>query len=308
MTSTSSTTAIAPELRALLLPRSIGVRGRTSLAVLRWVTALGTARAADPRASIERLTESVSVRVSRPMAAKGLPAVLHMHGGGLVLGSAVLGDALCRLISDQLGALCASVEYRLAPEHPFPVPLEDCYTALQWLASHPDVDGRRIVLVGESAGGGLAAALAIMARDRAEIHVSGQVLTYPMLSHTTTEPAFDRHLLRLWGPKDNAFAWRSYLRGIAEDHVPMLASPAQCTNLEGLPPTWIGIGDCDLFHKEAVAFGERLDRAGVPCTISIVPGAYHGFDYAKSHTRIAREFHESRMTALARLLGGGQPE
>jgi acetyl esterase/lipase len=172
------------------------------------------------------------------------------------------------------------VEYRRAPEHPFPTPLEDCYTALQWLARQPDIDPARIAIGGESAGAGLAAAVALLAKERGEIHPVLQLLSYPMLDdRTTTRTDIDPRRLRIWSPGSNRFGWRAYLGpATADGGVSPLAAPARYDDLAGLPPAWIGVGTNDLFHDEDVTYARRLQQAGVASTLHVVPGAYHNFD------------------------------
>lgn len=192
------------------------------------------------------------------------------------------------------------MEYRLAPEHPFPTPPEDCYTALEWLARQPDIDAGRIAIGGQSAGGGLAAALALLAKERGEIRPVLQLLSYPMLDdRTTTRTDIDMRRLRIWSPGSNQFGWRAYLgHATADGNVPPLAAPARYDDLSGLPPAWIGVGTNDLFHDEDVTYARRLQRAGVACTLRVVPGAYHNFDSIEPKTAVSRAFVTAQITAL----------
>ncbi|WP_109530709.1 MULTISPECIES: alpha/beta hydrolase [Nocardia] len=261
-------------------------------------------------ATTARVDAEVSVRVFRPEATRsatsGAPGLLFIHGGGYVLGSAAMGDDLCRRAARRLGAVAASVEYRLAPEHPYPTPLEDCYAGLRWLAAQPDVDPDRIAIVGESAGGGLAAALALLAAERGEIRPAFQALSYPMLDDRTTRRTdIDDSTLRLWSRSNNSFGWRSYLGAATTGEVPALAAPARYDDLSASPPAWIGVGTNDLFHDEDVAYARRLSDAGIACTLDIVPGAYHGFDLVERRSSVTRDFSCRRMAALAIALGDG---
>jgi acetyl esterase/lipase len=197
----------------------------------------------------------------------------------------------------------AAVDYRLAPEHPYPTPLEDAYAGLRWLAAQPDVDAERLAVVGESAGGGLAAGLALAARDRGEVHLAAQVLSYPMLDDRTTDRGVDARMLRLWNARSNRFGWDSYLGDLASGEVPATAAPARAEDLSDLPATWIGVGTCDLFHAEGVAWAQRLMRAGVPCDLLAVDGAYHGFDVAEPRAEVSRAFLQARIGALRVGLG-----
>ncbi|MEV5832701.1 alpha/beta hydrolase [Nocardia sp. NPDC052112] len=292
-----------PELRiARFLPRA-PVSPRT-LGSVRRLTSL-TGRTRPSGGTIESVDEHVSVRVFRPVQLRRpAPALLFVHGGGYILGNAALGDGFCRRVTDRLGVVAASVEYRLAPEHPFPTPLDDCYAALRWLADQPDIDPERIALAGESAGGGLTAALALLARDRAEVRPVLQVLSYPMLDdRTSARTDIARRGLRMWSPRSNRLGWHAYLG--AADAVPPLAAPARHEILSGLCPAWIGVGTNDLFHDENIAYAQRLRQAGVPCTVHVVPGAYHGFDLIETWAPVSRAFLEARLTALEVALNGG---
>ncbi|WP_280434658.1 alpha/beta hydrolase [Nocardia carnea] len=294
-----------PDLRrARLLPRSI-VHPRT-LGLIRRIT--GRTGAAQPLGgTVERIDEAVTVRVFRPAAVpRPGPALLFIHGGGYVIGNAAMGDRFCRLVADRLGVVAASVEYRLAPDHPFPVPLEDCYAGLRWLAAQSDVDPQRIAIAGESAGGGLAAALALLARDRGQIRPALQLLSYPMLDDRTSAAGLDPRRMRLWSARSNRYGWSSYLGPAANGEVPPLAAPARYENLAGLAPAWIGVGTNDLFHAEDLAYAERLRAAGVPCEVHEVEGAYHGFDLIEADTGVGRAFLQARLTALSAALGEGE--
>ncbi|RVL64711.1 alpha/beta hydrolase [Sinorhizobium meliloti] len=288
-----------PELRAArFLPRTI-ITART-LRALRVLTKL-TGITRRPDAQVVSVDADVSVHVFRPASARPrTPALLWIHGGGMVLGDAAQDSGFCRLVADQLNIVVVSVEYRLAPEHPFPAPLEDCYTALQWLARQPDIDPARIAIGGASAGGGLAAALALLAKESGEIRPVLQLLSYPMLDdRTTTRTDIDPRRLRLWSPASNRFGWRSYLGpATADRNVPPLAAPARYNDLSGLPPAWIGVGTNDLFHDEDVTYARRLQQAGVATTLHVVPGAYHNFDSIEAKAAISRAFVKAQMTAL----------
>jgi acetyl esterase/lipase len=259
-----------------------------------------------PARSVEtQVVGDISVRLHKPSGVVGsLPALLWIHGGGMVIGTAAQDDRLCRHFSDKLGAVVAAVDYRLAPEHRFPVPLHDCYDALTWLASRPFVDPKRIAVGGGSAGGGLAAALALLARERGEIDLVGQLLVYPMLDdRTATRTDIDESNLRLWNQKSNRFGWRAYT-GMApgSPDVSGLAAPARYADLAGLPPAWIGVGTLDLFHDEDVAYAERLRAAGVPAELSIVQGAFHGFDSVRPRAGASASFRRAQVAALEAML------
>jgi acetyl esterase/lipase len=242
------------------------------------------------------LTSGVGVRLYRPANAKDPgPALLWIHGGGYIIGRAVQDDVLCRRFARVLGATVASVEYRLAPEHPYPTPVQDCYSALTWLARLPAVDPAQVAIGGGSAGGGLAAALALLARDRGDVPVAAQLLVYPMLDDRSADRTdLDDDGYRLWNRSSNRFGWDAYL-GDANRNV---AVPARHEDLSGLPPAWIGVGTLDLFHDEDLAYGERLKAAGVPCEVHVVPGAFHGFDAVAAKAEVSQSFFNSQCTFL----------
>jgi acetyl esterase/lipase len=240
------------------------------------------------------LDSGVGVRLFRPVnVAEPAPALLWIHGGGYVMGTAQMDDRSCRRFSRRLGITVASVEYRLAPEHPYPAPLEDCYSALTWLAALPAVDPGRVAIGGASAGGGLAAALALLARDRGEVTPAFQVLTYPMLDDRSSLTAGNPNH-RMWDTRSNHFGWTAYLG----DADPQVAVPARRADLSGLAPAWIGVGTNDLFHDEDLAYAERLSSAGVPCRVEVVPGVFHGFDRVASRTKVSQQFFDSQCDSL----------
>jgi len=310
---TDDSPAYHPDLtRARRMPRTSATRGNRRL--LRALTRIGRGRA-PKHGELVDLGDGVTARVHRPAAADARtrrPAILHLHGGGLIIGSAVQGDALCRHLADELEVVAASVDYRMPPEHPYPTPLEDCYRALRWLAAQPDVDASRIAVIGESAGGGLAASLALLARDRGEIALAGQVIAYPMLDDRTDESAAAHpRMLRLWNGPSNRLGWSMYLGAGAAGPAatPLdaatleLAVPARRADLSGLPPTWIGVGTLDLFHDEDLEFARRLTEAAVPVQLHVAPGAYHGFDKAESKAAVSRDFAARQVEALRDMLG-----
>ena len=288
---------IHPELRraARFVPRRMVYRWAVPL-----LRRLGSLRA-PANSAVEALTlpAGPGVRLHRPARASGpAPALLWIHGGGYVIGSAAQDDDLCRAMTRKLGIVVAAVDYRLAPEHPYPAPLEDCYSALTWLAQLPGVDPGRIAIGGASAGGGLAAALAILTRDRAEVTPVLQILSYPMLDDRTIDPALDDDGFRLWNTASNRIGWSSYLGG-AERSV---AVPARQENLAGLPPAWLGVGTLDLFHNEDLAYARRLEAAGVPCEVHEVPGAFHGFDRIAPKAPVSQAYFDSKCAALRNVL------
>jgi acetyl esterase/lipase len=239
--------------------------------------------------------------------ADSLPCVLHIHGGGYVAGSTVALEPIHRSLASAADCCVVSVEYRLAPETRFPAAIEDCYAALSWLYAHATqlgLDSGRIGVMGESAGGGLAAALALLARDRGEHKLAFQHLIYPMLDDRTCmtqDPALYAGEF-LWTPHNNAFGW-SALLGVApgSPNVSPYAAPARAQDLSALPPTFISTGALDLFLEEDMEYARRLIRHGVPTELHVYPGAYHAFDILTS-ARVAKDAKRDSLAALRRFL------
>jgi acetyl esterase/lipase len=199
-----------------------------------------------------------------------------------------------------------SVDYRLAPETPFPGALEDNYAALKWLYANAEslgVDRKRIAVMGESAGGGHSATLTMAARDRGEVPILFQLLIYPMLDDRTgSTRAVAPHIgAFIWTRQANRFGW-DVLLGVpaGSRSVPRGSVPARATDLHGLPPTYIGVGALDLFVDEDIEFARRLVNAGVPTELYVAPGAYHGFFFLVPNATISKRFDESYNAALAR--------
>ncbi len=210
-------------------------------------------------------------------------ALLLLHGGGYIMGSADTEDVMSKSIVSAIGCAVVAVDYRLAPETPHPGPVEDCYAALKWLFTHADelgIDPNRLAVGGSSAGGGLAAALALLARDREEVPLVFQFLLAPMLDDRTCTMAKPHPYTGefIWTPETNCFGWTSLLgREPGGPDVSPYAAAARAEHLEGLPATFINVGALDLFVEEDMEYARRLMRAGVPTELHIYPGAYHGF-------------------------------
>ncbi|TCK20658.1 alpha/beta hydrolase [Pseudonocardia endophytica] len=291
------TDTLDPALRrARMLPRA--AVGPRTLPLVRGLMGLALRRTGAD--SVVTLAGGARVHVYRPAGApRG--GLLWIHGGGFVIGSPIQDDPWCRELADRYRLVVASVDYRLAPEHPFPAPLEDCYAGLAWLAGRADVDADRIVVGGASAGGGLAASLAILARDRGEIRPVLQLLSYPMVDDRTTlrTDLDDGASYRMWNARSNRYGWRCYLGTDSSGDVPALAAPARVEDLSGVAPAWIGVGTCDLFHDEDLAYAARLREAGVDISLHVSPGAYHGFDGVEPDVPVSRAFTEARHAALA---------
>lgn len=256
-------------------------------------------RSSDDGVDVVDLPSGAGARLYRPTAAAApTAALLWIHGGGYLLGSPEQDDALCRRYVQRLGIVVAAARYRLAPEHPYPIPLQDCYQVLTWLAGLPGVDADRIAIGGASAGGGLAAALGFLARDRGEVSPVLQVLSYPMLDDRTVGPELDKPGFRLWNTRSNRFGWTSYLGGAD----PAVAVPARRTDLAGLAPAWLGVGTLDLFCAEDLAYAARLNAAGVKCEVHEVPGAFHGFDGLAPKAAVSQAYFDSTCASLRRAL------
>jgi len=256
-------------------------------------------RSSDDGVDVVDLPSGAGARLYRPTAAAApTAAMLWIHGGGYLLGSPEQDDALCRRYVQRLGIVVAAARYRLAPEHPYPIPLQDCYQVLTWLAGLPGVDADRIAIGGASAGGGLAAALGFLARDRGEVSPVLQVLSYPMLDDRTVGPELDKPGFRLWNTRSNRFGWTSYLGGAD----PAVAVPARRTDLAGLAPAWLGVGTLDLFCAEDLAYAARLNAAGVECEVHEVPGAFHGFDGLAPKAAVSQAYFDSTCASLRRAL------
>ena len=231
------------------------------------------------------------------------PCILWIHGGGYILGCPEMDEQLLCRKADELGCLVVAVDYRLAPEHPYPAALDDCDAALGWIldnASALGVDANTLVLGGASAGGGLAAALALRARDQRPGAIAFQCLIYPMLDHRTgTSAPAGAGEYWLWGVEHNCFAWEAYLGPNDLTYgVSPFASPATAKRLKGLPPTYLCIGDQDLFYEEDIDYARRLRDSGVAVELEVVPGAPHGFD--KLPAPLSEQSLQRRFKALSR--------
>jgi acetyl esterase/lipase len=234
------------------------------------------------------------------------PVLYWMHGGGMVIGNRYMDDA--RLIEwcRWLGCVCVSVEYRLAPETPYPGPLDDCEEGLRFIVEHAhelQIDPQRVGVGGRSAGGALAAALALRWRAGADAPLAFQYLEYPMLDDRCLTVSSQLEGLPIWTRESNAFGWRSYLGDrYGTDDVPTDAAPARADELSGLPPTFIGVGTADCLRDESIDFAARLCRAAVPTELHVYAGAVHGFDMF-ADTAVARTAARDSADWLARQFG-----
>ncbi len=223
------------------------------------------------------------VRLYRPVGAGGqMPAILWIHGGGLVSGHAGQDEGWCNTLCKELRCVVASVEYRLAPEHKYPAAPNDCYAALNWLrggGAALNIDAGKVAVGGNSAGGGLSAALALKVRDNGGLPFCFQLLVYPMIDDANVLQVDDAHPdTVVWSRANNLFGWRSYLGDLfGGDKVPHCAAPFRAMDLSNLPPTLMVAAELDLFLEENLVYAQRLMKAGVPTALHVYPGAFHGF-------------------------------
>ncbi|MFJ1669831.1 alpha/beta hydrolase [Streptomyces bottropensis] len=253
----------------------------------------------------------ISLLICRPAAPTTpgpLPVIYHVHGGGMIVGNNRVGVDAPLAWARELGAVVVSVEYRLAPEHPHPAPVEDVYAGLLWTAGHADEiggDAERIVIAGASAGGGLTAALALLTRDRKGPRPIGQVLLCPMLDDRNDTPSAHQMAGRgVWDRTANETGWTALLgerRGGAD--VSPYAAPARAEDLSGLPPAFLDVGSAETFRDEVVAYASRLWRAGGVAELHVWPGGFHGFDGFAPQAAVSRECREAQVRWVRRLLG-----
>ncbi|MAK11097.1 MAG: alpha/beta hydrolase [Rhizobiales bacterium TMED83] len=250
----------------------------------------------------------IDLRICRPAKASApLPVFYWMHGGGYVLGSARQGDAFTLRAAGALGMFAVSVEYRLAPETAYPGPLEDCYEGLAYLVENAtalNLDTGKIIIGGVSAGGGLCAGLGLLVRDRAAFSLLGQLLLYPMIDDRNIAPASDELPDTLvWTRAANLFGWQSYLGDLyGSDDIPIYAAAARAHDLSGLPPTYLPVGDLDLFLDENIAYAHKLMQVGTPTHFHVFPGAYHGFNGFAAEAPVSVACNAEIFSFVAKLL------
>ncbi len=236
----------------------------------------------------------IRLRIHRPVHANGpLPCLYWCHGGGYVIGSPEQDDLRFDRWCQRYGMVGVAVQYRLAPETPYPGPVEDCYTGLAAIKANGaefGIDTERIGIGGASAGGGLAAGLAHLVKDRAEFSIAFQLLIYPMIDDTRSSVSSNWDAVPVWNPASNHFGWASYLgERFDTADVPPYAAASRATELAGLPPTFIMVGSLDAFADEDIDYARRLNHAAVPVELHVYPGAPHGFDGFAPGTAVARQ-------------------
>ncbi|MCT8003949.1 alpha/beta hydrolase [Sphingomonas sanguinis] len=309
--------AVAPELR----PAAQGIQAMVAAMppIAKSYTTMRAGPQPPPRTDIpyaeQRIPGAagqppVTVYVINTRAGAKRPAILHTHGGGYIVGSAKGSILQCQDLAKQLDCVVVTVEYRLAPETTYAGSVADNHAALVWLhanAAGLGVDPGRIAVMGESAGGGHAALLALMARDRRSVPLCAQVLIYPMLDDRTgSTRAVPPFIGRIgWDVPANIFGWRSFLgRAPGGRDVPAAGVPARVGDLSGLPPTFIAVGSVDLFVDEDIDYARRLISAGVPAELVVTPGGFHGFDAVAPETGLSKRFTAAKVAALRRAFGG----
>ncbi|WP_057914502.1 alpha/beta hydrolase [Peribacillus muralis] len=236
-----------------------------------------------------------------------LPGLYYIHGGAFVMGEADLMAATCENYAVNMQCVVVNVDYRLAPEHPYPAGLEDCYAGLQWfvdyaaeLKTNPD----HIVVAGGSAGGGLVAALTLLARDRKGPKIAAQFPLYPMIDDRCESPS-NKEITdnRVWNGISNRNSWDMYLSALDEnDEVPIYAAPARAKDYSNLPPTFTFVGDLDPFRDETITYVQTLRQHGVPVEFHLYPGGFHGFELLVPNATICKEANGTYERALKRAL------
>ncbi len=236
------------------------------------------------------------------------PGIFHTHGGGMIIGDRFVGIAAIVDWIEQFDAVCVTVEYRLAPEFPDPYPVEDCYAGLLWTAEHADelgIDPTRLIIAGASAGGGLAAGVSLLARDRGGPALAGQVLIYPMLDDRDASVS-TRQIdgVGVWDRTSNVTGWGALLGDRrATGDVSIYAAPARATDLSGLPPAFIDCGSAEVFRDEDVAYASQIWADGGQAELHVWPGGFHGFDMMAPHAALSRSMTETRTNWVGRILG-----
>ncbi|OLS98210.1 esterase [Pseudonocardia sp. CNS-004] len=250
----------------------------------------------------------VRLRIFTPDRVAAPAAIYDVHGGGFIVGTIDIFDTLNARLARELGVVVVTVEYRLAPEHPYPAPLEDCYAGLVWTAKNADalgVDPDRIVIHGESAGGGLCAGLALLARDRGGPRIAFQYLGVPELDDRLDTPSMQAFTdTPIWNRPNAVVSWDSYLgagqRGGPD--VPVYAAPARATDLTGLPPAYVSVMEFDPLRDEGIAYAQRLMQAGVSVELHAFPGTFHGSSMIEQ-AAVSRRQADEELGVLRRALG-----
>ena len=301
---------IHPELReAMKRAPNLPLYNRFVLTALKGLMKVMPVPKTGPGVTVaERRLNRASVRIYRPQGGGNGAGLLWIHGGGYIIGRAAQDDRTCGALARDLGLTVVSVEYRLAPTHQYPAAIDDCVEAWQWLlqsAGELGIDPARIAIAGQSAGGGLAAALALRVHDAGGVQPAAQILFCPMIDdRTALRSELDGNDYLMWNTRHNRQAWSWYLgQPAGAPEVPAYAAPARRDDLSGLPPAWISTGDIELFCDEDRRYAERLLAAGVPCQLHVTPGALHGFEAIVANAGPTRELFQSAYRFLGAQLG-----
>lgn len=246
----------------------------------------------------------IGIRIYRPTEASGVtPGLYFIHGGGMVMGTLETDHLTAVMLCETLGVVVVSVDYRLAPENPAPAAIEDCYSGFVWMAKNAGelgCDPERLMIYGGSAGGGLAIATALVSRDRGGPDIHFLMAPYPMIDdRNETGSSQEITDIGIWDREGNIEAWTWYLGGQPADQY---SAPTRATNLAGLPPTFIDVGDQDLFMDEDVEFAQRLESAGVPVELHVYPGAYHASEVFAPTALLSQKIWSTRIAALQRAI------
>lgn len=303
---------VAPELRSPLLYAPWNINALTR-PLLKQLSAARTNDATGIRVTTHHVPRSAGepatpLLVCERIGSSGArPVLFWMHGGGYVLGTPHQDMTFIERLLARFDIVVATVDYRLAPDHPYPAPLDDCHAALSWLVDNAEdlgVDTTRVMIGGQSAGGGLAAALVQRTVDQGPVKPIFQVLVYPMLDAMTVARKDDGGTGNfIWTSSSNRYGWQSYLGSDpTSGNYPSYAVSAARTDLSGLQPAWLGVGTLDLFHAEDVAYVRRLKQAGVDCELYEVDGAYHAFNVLCPDSEPTKRFNESMFAAMERAL------
>lgn len=299
--------SMAPAVTAEMIPalRAVMAAARPSLDTL---AGDGAFVVQDRRVPGPDGAPEIGLLVARPGGHDGpLPILYYTHGGGMVMGDNRFGVADVLPWAARFGFVVVSVEYRLAPENPYPAGIEDAYAGLRWAVAHAgELEARpdQVLLVGASSGAGMAASLALLARDRGGVRPLGQLLMYPMLDDRNDLPSTDQMAgLGLWDRTANATGWAALLGGARGGvDVEPYAAPARATDVSGLPPTFLDVGTAETFRDEVIAYASRIAQAGGEVELHVWPGAFHAFDFWVPQARVSQDAADARTRWLARLL------
>ncbi len=297
---------IHPLLKQYLANKAPRVINTETLPALRKALTIPTeALPKNDRVSVrnEIFASGLRVRVYTPKAEKSeYPALLWIHGGGHIMGTPEGNEALLLRIADEIGCIVAAPAYRQTPENPYPADLDDCYSALVWMTENLPVRKDRVAVAGQSAGGGLTAALALRARDSGGPAICFQMPLYAMLDcRTITPSSYQIRDPRAWTREFNIFAWEKYLVNVSND-VPAYASPTLAEDLSNLPPAYMLVNELDPLRDEDIAYAQRLMQSGVPVELHVVPGATHGFEAIFPDSELSIKTVNEYVMALAEAL------